>query len=41
MTPASSLCAQLWVPIAFAGQSMSRVSVPIQATLSKVIGPDP
>lgn len=40
-TPASSPCTQLWVPIGLAGQSMSLVSVPEQATLSRRIGPLP
>lgn len=41
MTPASSPWSQLWVPIALAGQSISRASLPTQRTLSRVIGPDP
>ena len=41
LTPASSECWQLWDPSALAGQSMSLVSEPVQATLSSQICPDP
>ncbi len=41
VTPASSKCAQLWMPMGLAGQLISIVSVPAQATLSRTIGPLP
>jgi hypothetical protein len=41
LTPASSLCPQLWDPSALAGQSMSLVSVPRHWTLSNQIWPAP
>ncbi len=41
LTPASSLCTQLWTPSAFAGQSMSLDSVPAHRTLSNQIWPAP
>lgn len=37
LTPASSLCAQLCVPMGFARQSNNLASVPVQRTLSKKI----
>ena len=41
LTPASSICAQLWVPSGCAGQSISLVSVPRHWTLSNQICPAP
>ncbi len=41
LTPASSMCPQLCVPSALAGQSMSLVSVPRHWTLSSQIWPTP
>ena len=41
LTPASSICAQLWVPIGRWGQSTSLVSVPTHRTSSNKICPTP
>ena len=41
MTPASSECTQLWLPIALAGQSISLDSVPTHWTSSSQIDPVP
>ena len=40
-TPASSECAQLWIPIPLLGQSKSLASFPVQAKLSRRMGPVP
>ena len=41
VTPASSEWIQLWTPSGFLGQSMSLVSFPVQATLSRRMAPVP
>ena len=40
-TPASSECAQLWVPMGLDGQRVSIVSFPVHDKLSRWIGPVP